>query len=131
MPTLDDFRNSTAPEGFYLFASPHHLFVVEVDSDGVAHQLNPKTLQRDGVLSPEGWEANSPLVAIHGPFARSEPESVILDSFQPDHKHRCTVCGNTPVVTGVRKGKVVYQSDLCGPCTWGEAAMLDPSKWNE
>jgi len=58
-------------------------------------------------------------------------EVVEIDSWQPDYQHKCIVCDATPVVTGVKDGKVVYQGEMCGPCTWGEAAMLDPEKWNE
>ena len=57
-------------------------------------------------------------------------ERVEVDSFEPDYKHRCCVCGQKPVVTAVKDGKVVMGTDMCGPCTWGEAAMLDPEEWN-
>lgn len=58
-------------------------------------------------------------------------EEIQLDSFQPDYVHECEVCGQTPIVTGVKDGKTVYSSGMCGPCTFGEAAMLDPKEWNE
>ena len=58
-------------------------------------------------------------------------EVTTIDRYEPDYKHRCEVCGQTPVVTGVKDGKVVYQGDMCGPCTWGEADTIDPSTWNE
>lgn len=58
-------------------------------------------------------------------------EIVEIDSYKPDYTHKCVNCGQTPVVTGVRNGKVVYQGELCGPCTWGEARTLDPLTWNE
>jgi hypothetical protein len=54
-----------------------------------------------------------------------------IDKFEPDYSHECEVCGQKPVVTGVKDGKVVYESDMCGPCTWGESKLIDPSKWNE
>ncbi len=52
-----------------------------------------------------------------------------VDSWEPDYEAPCQNCGTTPTVTGVRNGKVVTRPDLCGPCTWGEAACLDPENW--
>lgn len=50
--------------------------------------------------------------------------------FVPDYKHECDHCGQKPVVTGVNdKGVVVYEADMCGACTWGESALLDPDNW--
>lgn len=54
-----------------------------------------------------------------------------IDRYKPDYKHACENCGQSPVVTGVKDGKVVYQGSMCGPCTWGEAACLDPEEWNK
>ena len=48
-----------------------------------------------------------------------------LDSYQPDYKHSCEVCGANHVVTGVKDGKVVYQGEMCGVCTWGESAKMN------
>jgi hypothetical protein len=58
-------------------------------------------------------------------------EVIEIDEYAPDYKRRCCNCEQTPVVTGVKDGKVVYQGEMCGVCTWGESAMHDPSKWNE
>lgn len=60
-----------------------------------------------------------------------EPDVIEIDKYVPDYRHHCENCGNTPVVTGVKNGKVVYQGSMCGPCTWGEAACLDPEVWNQ
>jgi hypothetical protein len=57
-------------------------------------------------------------------------DEIELDSFEPDYKHECCNCGQSPVVTGVRGGKVVYQGEMCGVCTWGEARCIDPNEWN-
>ena len=57
-------------------------------------------------------------------------ETIILDSYEPDYTCECDCCGSTPCVTGVKDGKVVLQTDMCGVCTWGEAAMLNPTEWN-
>lgn len=54
-----------------------------------------------------------------------------LDKYVPDYKHKCENCGQRPVVTGVKDGKVVVETGLCGPCTWGEAKTLDPKVWND
>lgn len=53
-----------------------------------------------------------------------------LDSFEPDYQAVCEVCEQSPCVTGVKGGKVVYKSGMCGPCTFGTAAALDVAWWN-
>ena len=58
-------------------------------------------------------------------------EVISIDEYRPDYKHRCEVCDANHVVTGVKDGKVVYQGDMCGVCTWGEVAMANPEEWNE
>lgn len=58
-------------------------------------------------------------------------EVINIDGYAPDYKHKCEVCGQKPVVTGVKDGKVVYQGSMCGVCTWGEADMRDPEEWNK
>jgi len=57
-------------------------------------------------------------------------EVIQADSFEPDYTHECEVCGVNHVVTAVKDGKVVYQGEMCGVCTWGESAMRDPAEWN-
>ena len=54
-----------------------------------------------------------------------------LDSYEPDWEQNCENCGQSPTVTGVKDGLIVLDVGMCGPCTWGEAAMLDPDKWND
>jgi hypothetical protein len=61
------------------------------------------------------------------------PESELV-RYVPDWDHACENCGEKPVVTGVAvegpdKGRVVLATGMCGVCTWGEAAALDPSNW--
>lgn len=71
MITVDNFRQGTAPAGFYFLVLPHYFFCVEVDAEGNAHQLKPSTLERDGILPRDGWsEVLVPVV--HGPFVRLE-----------------------------------------------------------
>jgi len=52
------------------------------------------------------------------------------DGYQPDYRSKCCVCGQSPTVTLVQNGKVQVRTDMCGPCTWGEAETIDPSTWN-
>jgi hypothetical protein len=56
---------------------------------------------------------------------------IVLDAFRPNYSARCENCGQSPTVEGVKDGKVVYSSDMCGPCTFGKAACLDPEEWNK
>lgn len=57
-------------------------------------------------------------------------DSLKFDSYDPDFDHNCIVCGQNPVVTLVRKGEVVYETEMCGPCTFGTAKALDWDWWN-
>ncbi|SAK63442.1 hypothetical protein AWB80_02866 [Caballeronia pedi] len=52
-----------------------------------------------------------------------------VDEWVPDYDHECENCGETPVVTGVHRGIVVVATGMCGCCTWGEAACIDPAQW--
>ncbi|TDN70646.1 hypothetical protein [Paraburkholderia sp. BL10I2N1] len=61
------------------------------------------------------------------PASTADPAAV--DSFEPDYGTRCEVCDESPCVTGVKAGRVVYQSGLCGPCTFGTAEAIDPANW--
>jgi len=59
-------------------------------------------------------------------------KTIAVDSYEPDYKSECCICGQSPVVTMVAKdGKTSYSTDMCGPCTWGEARTIDPDTWNE
>jgi hypothetical protein len=53
----------------------------------------------------------------------------VVDEWVPDYGRVCAMCGESPVVTGVRDGKVVFAGSLCGVCTWGDEACSDPSRW--
>ena len=54
----------------------------------------------------------------------------LADGYAPDYGNRCIVCEQKPVVTLVEDGKVTMRTDMCGPCTWGEAETIDPDTWN-
>jgi hypothetical protein len=52
-----------------------------------------------------------------------------LDAFEPDYGTVCHECGESPCVTGIKAGRVVYESGLCGPCTFGRNSASDPADW--
>ncbi|MFC0694688.1 hypothetical protein [Paraburkholderia humisilvae] len=59
----------------------------------------------------------------------SDAQGMAVDEWVPNYGRQCEVCGETPCVSGVRDGKVVYDGSMCGACTWGEDACLDPANW--
>lgn len=54
----------------------------------------------------------------------------VLNGYIPDYQNRCDNCDQTPVVTHYTKGVKDLETDMCGPCTWGESETLDPDTWN-
>ncbi len=57
----------------------------------------------------------------------SDPETNVA---VPDYTSECCVCGATPtVLIETKEGKPVHHTEMCGVCTWGSAAFLDPSDW--
>jgi len=57
--------------------------------------------------------------------------TIYFDHYAPDYESSCCNCGQSPVVTAVDENdKVVHTTEMCGPCTWGEAATIDPDTWN-
>lgn len=50
------------------------LFILEVDEEGAIHQLDYRTMQRDGVLSPDGWNFDVSTV-LYGPYRAVEGDS--------------------------------------------------------
>ena len=60
-----------------------------------------------------------------------DPDAIPVDHFEPDYKTQCINCGQTPTVVGVSaEGEEVFVTEMCGPCTFGTAAALDPDWWN-
>jgi hypothetical protein len=49
---------------------------------------------------------------------------------KPNYKRRCINCSTTPTVDILAKGELTH-TDLCGPCCFGEARMVDPKEWNK
>ena len=74
-----------------------------------------------------GWKIAMGLLQRRPPMANKPIE---LERFEPDYESKCFVCKASPTVTGVRNGKVIVETDLCGPCTWGTAQALDVEWWN-
>jgi hypothetical protein len=58
-----------------------------------------------------------------------------VDSFEPDYEGECDSCSapanEQPLVTAWKHGRMIHHTHMCGPCTWGEADMIDPRRWNE
>lgn len=52
------------------------------------------------------------------------------DHYAPDYDNKCFACGESPVVVVITRTGA-HHVNLCGPCTWGEADMHDPERWNE
>lgn len=52
-----------------------------------------------------------------------------IQEFKPDWVAECCVCDQSPVVDVYEDGKLVYSTDMCGPCSFGEAAAIDPEEW--
>ena len=49
--------------------------------------------------------------------------------FKPNHKAPCMVCGSKPTIDIFVGGKLERRTEMCGPCTWGEADTIDPENW--
>jgi len=45
--------------GKYVFIGAITMWLFEVDERGRVHQLKPSTMERDGILSPDGWSETS------------------------------------------------------------------------
>ena len=59
----------------------------------------------------------------------NSPERTI-DHFVPDPFGQCVVCGNSPCVKGFDIfGVLVYQSKMCGPCTFGSSDCINEENW--
>ena len=65
------------------------------------------------------------------PDAQSKPdqETQTIEVFEPDYGGQCHLCGESPTVIGLAGGRVIYESGMCGPCTFGNAEAFDPSTW--
>lgn len=55
---------------------------------------------------------------------------LVIDTYLPSYRRGCCICNARPVVKGILNGKIAYDGDMCGPCTWGDADAADPADWN-
>ena len=49
--------------------------------------------------------------------------------FKPNYDVACTVCGQLPTIDIFVENKLMQHTEMCGPCTWGEADTPDPENW--
>lgn len=49
----------------------------------------------------------------------------------PNYNIPCQNCEQTPTVDIYTKDgeTLVHQTELCGPCCWGEAETINPENW--
>jgi len=62
--------------------------------------------------------------------ATGKDGALVIESYLPSYRRGCCNCNARPVVKGIINGKIAYDGDMCGPCTWGDAASQFPSNWN-
>lgn len=56
----------------------------------------------------------------------------MTEKLKPDYDKPCDNCGAVPTVTVVDENdNITHDFEMCGVCTFGEAAMLDPENWGE
>jgi hypothetical protein len=63
------------------------------------------------------------------PEPAAVPDAVLIDWWVPDDGRQCEACGQSPCVSGMTDGVVVYEGALCGVCTWCEPRCADPANW--
>lgn len=51
--------------GIYEFRGRGYKWYFEVDGKKLVHQLNPRTMARDGVLSKSGWNPEAAYGTVH------------------------------------------------------------------
>jgi hypothetical protein len=49
--------------------------------------------------------------------------------YVPDYDNDCCDCGQSPTVTIFQDGLDEAQTELCGPCYFGEDDALNPDNW--
>lgn len=59
--------------GIYRFDEHAFYWYFEVDTDGIVHQLNPRTMERDGVLRANRW-------TVSARYGKVTPCKRVLDS---------------------------------------------------
>ncbi len=58
---------------------------------------------------------------------KEERESIAV----PDYYTNCEVCGRYPTIDirDSETNEFIYNTGMCGACTWGEADCIDPENW--
>jgi hypothetical protein len=59
----------------------------------------------------------------------NQNSSVTEADFKPNYSAQCICCGQVPTVDIYVEGKRRSRTEMCGPCTWGEADTIDPENW--
>ena len=54
--------------------------------------------------------------------ARRRRKRTTAEQMRPDWTRTCIICGATPIVP---------LTEMCGPCTWGEAETVNGGWWEE
>lgn len=58
-----------------------------------------------------------------------ESKEINNAEYKPNYKTHCIVCNSTPTVDVYEGEKLAFSTEMCGPCTWGEADCIDPNNW--
>lgn len=99
LKSIDDLP--TVPGLYMTVTNPDslasHLFLLEVDEQGQIHQINFRSMSREGVLDRDGWIFEIPVV-LYGPY-RLVPQGNDVDvmesaegkwlAAQPDNTEHC------------------------------------------
>lgn len=56
-------------------------------------------------------------------------QEIEIDGYVPDYESDCEICGMSPTVQAELDGEIIYQSGMCGVCTFGESSCLFPENW--
>lgn len=51
------------------------------------------------------------------------------DKFSADYDGKCESCDSSPTVVVVTKQNITWNTNMCGPCMFGEASCADPKEW--
>ena len=68
---------------------------------------------------------------LHSTYIEKGSTEEISVYSDPHYGKQCVVCGKSPCVQIRRmdNDEIIFASGMCGPCTFGEAACLDPEEW--
>ena len=52
-----------------------------------------------------------------------------MSKFKPDYESECCMCEQSPTVLIATTEGDMFNTDMCGPCTFGESKCVDPAEW--